>query len=132
MNSELRALVERWRAKARELSGRARCILADAERRSMLNQCADAYETRADELDAILARQGEGWRPISEAPRVEGMRALLCWDSGHVEQGFYLDNSHSVRPWSGWRVESMRPTPAGKLILWRELPAAPPQTEGRG
>ena len=65
------------------------------------------------------------WLPIATAPR-DGTRVILFWPlNRRVEQGFYLDNSAANIPWSGWRVESMRPMPSGDPSHWQPLPQPP-------
>lgn len=65
------------------------------------------------------------WQPIETAPR-DGTRVILG-ANGVSWYGYYLDNSKSRAPWSGWRVPSMEPDPGCQPTHWQPLPD-PPKT----
>lgn len=62
------------------------------------------------------------WQPIETAPR-DGTRVILAWDG--VRVGYFLDNSASIKPWSGWKVPSMETWPKGQPTHWMPLPEPP-------
>lgn len=79
--------------------------------------------TQAEAYADARVREVQQWQPIETAPK-DGTRVILAW-GGKSIGGFFLDNSRSQIPWSGWRTESMVPMPAGQPSHWMPLPPPP-------
>ncbi len=79
--------------------------------------------TQMEAYAAARVREALEWRPIETAPR-DGTRVILVW-GGESINGFFLNNSQSLRPWAGWRTESMVPAPIGQPTHWMPLPPPP-------
>jgi hypothetical protein len=76
-----------------------------------------------DLLDAANAkRQRSYWRPIETAPK-DGTKIILWWN-GTVLEGYWLDNSKTIAPWSGWKYCDQRfPWPRVGPTMWHPMPA---------
>lgn len=96
------------------LCGRATAlgIECEAQFRSGAFSCHTASPPALD--------RGAEWEPMETAPK-DGSRFLALW-GGAVVIARWLDNSHTSRPWSGWRHEGMhviKGLPQG----WQSLPS---------
>ena len=101
---------------------------------AMLKRMLLESENKNAECERQIAERGQqilAWQSIETAPK-DGTRVLMWWEgaSGYDNLGwhmtYWLDNSKTENPWSGWRIQSNVATHAGaKPTYWMPLPAAP-------
>lgn len=75
---------------------------------------------------SALRKAGEGWLPISTAPK-DGREILLATEPSAgsiVTRGSWLDNSKTAAPWKGWHT-SAGPFREDKMLAWRPMPKHP-------